>query len=114
MSAHKHIFSYSEALAIFPQVRTVTEVAVRQVEALMNRLQSREALEQQRSQIEAAQQQIIDTWQRAIAILGCETKGLWLVDWDTGDGYYCWCYPEPNLGFFHTYEEGFSGRVPVH
>jgi len=25
---------------------------------------------------------------------GLEVKGLWLVDFDNGSGYYCWRYPK--------------------
>ena len=42
-----------------------------------------------------------------------EIKGLWLVDFDSGAGYYCWKYPEPSLDYFHGYEEGFAGRLPL-
>ena len=35
------------------------------------------------------------------------------VDWDSGDGYYCWRYPEASLSFYHSYEDGFKGRVPI-
>ena len=38
---------------------------------------------------------------------------LWLVDWDNGDGYYCWRFPEETVSFFHSYEEGFGGRLPI-
>jgi hypothetical protein len=38
---------------------------------------------------------------------------VWLVDWDSGAGYYCWRYPEESLGHFHGYQEGFAGRVPI-
>jgi hypothetical protein len=44
---------------------------------------------------------------------GVEVKGLWLIDFDNGSGYYCWRHPEPGLHFFHSYEDGFSGRVPI-
>ena len=37
--------------------------------------------------------------------LGIDVKGLWLIDFDNGSGYYCWHYPEEGLQFFHTYEE---------
>jgi hypothetical protein len=40
-------------------------------------------------------------------------KGLWLVDFDSGDGYWCWAYPEADLGHWHSYEGGFGARVPV-
>ena len=36
-----------------------------------------------------------------------------LVDWDSGDGYYCWRFPEAAIAFFHTYDEGFAGRIPI-
>jgi hypothetical protein len=48
-----------------------------------------------------------------VTSLGCEVKGVWLVDWDTGDGYYCWRFPEQAISFFHTYDEGFAGRIPI-
>ena len=60
-----------------------------------------------------ARHQVVEEWARQIVALGAEIKGLWLVDFDSGAGYYCWKYPEPSLGHFHGYEEGFSGRVPL-
>ena len=45
--------------------------------------------------------------------LGIEVKGLWLIDFDCGSGYYCWQWPEPGLQFFHGYEEGFRGRMQL-
>ena len=35
------------------------------------------------------------------------------LDFDKGDGYYCWKYPEPALNHFHGYEEGFGGRLSL-
>jgi hypothetical protein len=52
-------------------------------------------------------------WAQQVQSLGAEVKGLWLVDWDSGDGYFCWRFPEETLAFFHTYEEGFAGRLPI-
>ena len=54
---------------------------------------------------------LLETWAEKIRGLGAEVKGPWLVDFDSGAGYYCWKWPEEGLGFFHGYEEGFSGRV---
>jgi hypothetical protein len=45
--------------------------------------------------------------------LGLEIKGLWLVDFDNGSGYYCWRWPEPALEYFHGYEAGFAGRARI-
>ena len=107
------VFTYEEALATFPQVRRLTERAVLQIEALVNRLQSSEELEERKKEIDEAVQEIVRAWAAEVVALGCEIKGMWLVDWDSGDGYYCWRYPEEALSHFHSYEDGFAGRVPI-
>ncbi len=107
------VFSYDEALATFPAVRDLTASAVRRVEAVMTSLASREEMESRRQELEAACEEIVRAWAREITSVGCHVKGLWLVDWDSGDGYYCWRFPEETVAFFHTYEEGFGGRIPI-
>lgn len=111
--ARRRVFSYEEAVLTFPAVRGLTHAAVRRIEAMVNRLPSRDALEAQREELEAEYNRILQAWGEEIQALGCEVKGLWLVDWDAGDGYYCWRYPEEILGHFHGYEDGFEGRVPI-
>jgi hypothetical protein len=105
----KKIFSYAEALALMPEVQRLTEAAYRRIEAIQEG-----GVESVSSP--AAQQEmdrIVSEWARAIMELGIDVKGLWLVDFDNGSGYYCWRYPEPALRFFHSYEDGFRGRVPI-
>jgi hypothetical protein len=41
-------------------------------------------------------------------------KGLWLVDFDNGSGYYCWRYPELRLEYYHSYDGGFGSRMRIH
>ncbi len=113
MPGPRRIFSYEEALATFPRVRELTERAVQQIEALVNRLQSRDELEERKAELDEAVRGIVQAWAAEVSALGCEIKGMWLVDWDSGDGYYCWRYPEESLAHFHSYEEGFAGRVPI-
>jgi hypothetical protein len=119
----KRIFTYDEALETFPLVRDLTAAAIRQVDVLIQRArgsQDPEAEEEGEGQVDArraeldeACQKIVDLWTREIVAVGCEVKGLWLVDWDSGDGYWCWRFPEESISYFHTYEEGFAGRIPV-
>lgn len=111
--ADKKVFSYDEAISLFPHVRDLTESAVKQIEALVNTLESRDELETRRGELEEARERIFRLWAQEVHSLGAEVKGLWLVDWDSGDGYYCWRFPETALSFFHTYEEGFAGRLPI-
>ena len=106
------IFTYDEALSLFPVVRDRTASAVRELEALAGENASHEA-EDEREEFEAASREVIARWAAEIGELGCQIKGLWLVDWDAGDGYYCWKYPEPALAHFHGHDEGFAGRIPI-
>jgi hypothetical protein len=109
----RRVFSYDEALLTFPTVRDLTTAAVRQVEAVVSSIRSPDELAARQAEIEEICDGIVVEWARRVTGLGCEVKGRWLVDWDSGDGYYCWRFPETTLAFFHTYEEGFSGRMPI-
>ena len=113
MKQATRIFTYEEALDTFPFVRDLTASAVQGVQALYSRIQSQEELERRREELEAATNSIVESWAEEIHTLGCEVKGLSLVDWDCGDGYYCWKYPEDSISFFHGYKDGFQGRVPL-
>ena len=102
---NKRIFTYDEALETFPLVRDLTAAAARRLDALESNASPDE--------IEEGRDKIFRAWAQEILALGCEVKGLWLVDWDMGDGYYCWRFPEAAIAFFHTYDEGFAGRIPI-
>jgi hypothetical protein len=97
------IFSYEQAVGLLPRVREVTEQAYRKAEALA------EGAPRAQEQLDA----LLQGWAREVAEMGAEVKGPWLVDFDNGSGYYCWHYPEERLEFFHTYEEGFRGRMRI-
>jgi hypothetical protein len=102
----KKIFTYEEAAALLPAVQQITAGAVAAVDGLATN-EDEEAVDV------VAFNQIIGEWAEQILDLGIEIKGLWLVDFDSGSGYYCWQYPEPSLQHFHGYEEGFGGRVKL-
>jgi len=108
VSEKKKIFSYAEAVALLPEVQRLTQAAYDRVETLKAGLDGARAADVHR-QIDQA----IGDWARAVIERGIEVKGLWLVDFDSGSGYYCWRHPEPGLHFFHSYEEGFGGRMPI-
>ena len=60
------------------------------------------------------EREAVQRWAHQMEALGAEVKGVWLVDFDNGTGYYCWKWPEEELAWFHTYEDGFGGRVRIH
>jgi hypothetical protein len=107
------IFSLKEAKEIFPVVKRVTSEAIEQVERLKAHIERIAPEPSHRPKYEDELGKIVNRWSQKIVKLGCEPKGLWLVDIDNGQGYFCWKYPEEELGYFHTYEGTFAGRTPI-
>nr|WP_320132516.1 DUF2203 family protein [uncultured Holophaga sp.] len=109
------LFTIEEARGLLPQVKTMTQPVFQLAASLSEELEEAEGrgdvprAEEARERLNA----LVESWAGAIGDLGPEVKGLWLVDFDSGDGYWCWAYPEDDLGYWHSYAEGFGGRVPL-
>jgi hypothetical protein len=103
-------FSFDEAAALVPEVRRLTDEALRRLETLRGAAESApgpaEALDGEATAV-------VDAWAARMRALGADVKGLWLVDFDNGSGYYCWRWPEPGLLFYHSYQDGFAGRMRI-
>ncbi len=102
------------ARALLGDVRARTEHAVAEVEKLEAERDDAVVETPERAAAEEKLEQAVRRWAPEMDALGLEVKGLWLVDFDSGAGYYCWKWPEAELEFFHTYDEGFAGRTRIH
>jgi hypothetical protein len=111
-SGSKRIFTYEAARELMPRVIEITREAVERVDQLLADSPSL-ATDDVPDDVLERYNEIVDQWAGAILDLGVDVKGLWLVDFDNGSGYYCWKYPEPSLQYFHGYDEGFKGRVKL-
>jgi hypothetical protein len=109
----KRQFTLDEARVILPVIRRITGFAHEEVKKLTSQLALISARDR-KAVIEDQVQDVFKEWYAKIRKLGCEAKGMWLVDFDSGEGYYCWHYPEADVDHFHGYSEGFRGRVKVH
>jgi hypothetical protein len=107
------IFSLNQAQALLPQVKHLTADAVRQAESLAVQLHGLAEDDPEHVSLSAALKAVVDGWAGEVQSLGLEAKGLWLVDFDNGEGYYCWCYPEETVTHYHGYEDGFKGRMKI-
>ena len=108
------IFSLKQALEMLPHVKHLTADAVRRAESLASQLQGLGEDDPAHVTLSNALRDVVNTWADEVKSLGLEAKGMWLVDFDNGEGYYCWSYPEETIGHYHGYEEGFAGRIPIH
>jgi hypothetical protein len=107
------IFTLAEAQALFPLVRSITQAAHGELEPVRRQLEAIVPTNPQIVDVEKQYEAIVRRWVAKMERLGLVIKGLWLVDFDTGDGYLCWKFPELKLAHYHTYQEGFSGRRPL-
>ncbi len=109
------IFILEEAQALMPQVKATTEPVYTLAASLAEELsQAEEAQDETRAEdLRERLQTLVQSWQQSMQDLEAEVKGLWLVDFDSGDGFWCWAYPETELGHWHSYEGGFRSRVPA-
>ncbi|MCH7479320.1 MAG: DUF2203 domain-containing protein [SAR324 cluster bacterium] len=108
------IFTFEEAQALIEEVREKTVFANERLVALRTQVESLQAGSKRAKKLNEWVNTVINQWAQEIMELGAQPKGLWTVDFDSGDGYYyCWALNEPNLAYFHLYEEGFAGRKPL-
>ncbi|MEB2345671.1 MAG: DUF2203 family protein [Deltaproteobacteria bacterium] len=104
-------WSLEGARAVLADVRARTERAVVQADGLIR--EREQAGAEGRRAIDERIQGVVSRWAREIEALGAEAKGVWLVDFDNGSGYYCWRWPETALDHFHGYDDGFAGRTRI-
>jgi hypothetical protein len=110
----KKKFTLGQAQSLLPLVYRLSEEASQEVGTHLNRLKAYPDKKHPiAAEIEAAINVIIEKWQSKMEKLGAEPKGLWMADFDKGDGYYCWKFPENEIKFWHGYQDGYSGRILV-
>ncbi len=114
----RSVFNLEEARALLPIVFRLTKSYSERVQALIHKLDQASLSTSSEGQdsiladaLEAEAGRLIQEWQAKIQKLGGVPKGLWLADFDSGDGYYCWKYPERNIEYWHAYRDGYSKRV---
>jgi hypothetical protein len=110
----RSVFSLEEAQELLPIVFRITKTYSLKVEALIERLDSLTgATDTLSGPLELQVNSLIQEWQNKVQKLGALPKGLWLADFDSGDGYFCWKFPERSIEYWHKYTDGYTKRVRV-
>jgi hypothetical protein len=110
----RSVFTLEEAQELLPIVFRITKSYSQKVESLIAKLEGLTASnEGMATATEAQVNSLIQEWQSKVQKLGALPKGLWIADFDAGDGYFCWKYPERGIEFWHRYSDGYSKRVRV-
>lgn len=110
-----HVFTLEEARALMPKVKALTHPAFELAASLAQELQNMENVDDDGrcDELRARLHELITAWTEGIQDLGADVKGLWLVDFDSGDGYWSWSYPEEDLTYWHNYDGGSVSRTAV-
>ncbi len=106
-------FTLDEANRLLPSVKLVTAEAVREAEDVSRELRAQGEAHPRHEELARRLEEIVARWAARLEDLQVEAKGLWLVDFDNGQGYYCWRYPEDAITHYHGYEDGFAGRLKI-
>ncbi|WP_298136370.1 DUF2203 family protein [Acidiferrobacter sp.] len=107
------VFTLAEAEALLPLVRRITQVAYQELEPVRRLLSTLSPGSAAFYEAEEGYEGIVKRWVAKMERLGLVVKGLWLVNFDTGDGYLCWRFPELRLAYYHNYSEDFATRRPL-
>ena len=99
------IFSLAEAQSLLPVVRKVTRRAVGDFDPVRGRYRNLLDCDPRKPQLALQYEKIVRLWMTKMARFGLVARGLWAVDFDTGDGYLSWKYPELRLAFFVDSED---------
>ena len=107
------VFNLAEAQELFPLVRSITHSAFEELVPVRKQMETMIPSNPQLPTMERRYEVIVKRWVSKMERLGLQVTGLWVVDFDTGEGYLCWKYPELKLSYFHDYNQGFSDRRPL-
>ena len=102
------VHSLEQANQMMPYVQGITAKAAKAVLVLAQERDSFELGDAGYDDCVARIQKVIDIWVEQVEEVGVKPRGLWGVDFDKGDGYYTWKYPEPSLEYCRQ-DDGDSG-----
>ena len=108
------IFNLDSATNLIPLIYRITEETNSAITQLSMQL---DLIMDKKSDLAVDLQKQIDDlvtkWHSKLERLGARPKGVWLADFDNGEGYFCWKFPEKKIMYFHGYQDGFTGRKKI-
>jgi hypothetical protein len=107
------LFNLSEARALLPLVQTITQQQQKQLQPVQTRLNKMLSNDPRRNSIEQDYECVVARWKNKIETLGAAVAGLWLVEFDVGEGVLSWRNPELSLNYFRANNTPFSARVKL-
>lgn len=100
----RRTFSLPEAEQLLPIVRRITEKVARDVADLQEQIRFVPQSEALYQRLYERMELAVRRWSIKMTQLGCEPRGIWLVDFNSGDGWFSWRLGDEGLAFFHSHD----------
>jgi len=113
VESHPRTHDLESANDLLPLIRKYTEAAIQETQRNLLKIRQFKRNSPDFKRLSRAHEEAIGRWVERVHRLGGLAKGLWLVDFDTGDGCLCWIYPETRVEHFHGYNEAYKDRRKV-
>ena len=94
------LFNLTEARDLLPLVLSITQKHQCELEPIQDRLNKMLSNDPRRNPIEREYEQVVSKWKVKIEKLGASVHGLWVVEFNVGEGAISWRYPELGLKYF--------------
>lgn len=107
------VFNLAEAREMLPLISAVTADHREELAPIQDRLNRMLSNDPRRSTIEREFEAVVSRWKLKVEQLGPKVQSLWVVEFDVGEGYLCWRYPEQRINFFREYGVPYAERVRV-
>lgn len=98
----KRIFTAEKAEELLPVVQRITNHAASRAHDINEQLRWTPPSEPLYARLKSEFDLIVRRWAIKIFQIGCKPRGMWLVDFDAGDGWFSWRHGDEALNFFHS------------
>ena len=103
-------FNLEQAKALLPLIQKITHETYSELDPLRRQLRKMSIIDDMSPELEAEYKQGVQQWIEKMTRLGVLPVTLGMVNFDTGDGYLNWKYPETDLSHYHDYDTHYKER----
>ena len=103
-------FNLEEAKDLLPVVRKITHETYSMLNPLRRKLKKMSIIDDMSPELEFEYKRGVEDWIEKMTRLGVKPVTLGVVNFDTGDGFLNWKYPEINLSHYHDYDSHYKER----
>lgn len=104
------LFNLAEARELLPLVQSITQKHHQELSPIRLRLEKMLSNDPRRASVETLYEGIVRRWKDKIELLGASVAGLWVVEFNVGEGCLSWRYPELTLGSFRANNKPLAER----